>query len=64
MVQWETVFSSPQDTELQFSPERPLELTLRPDRGDRAELVLRIPTEDDTATWREAMETSITGSRL
>ena len=55
---------SPQDTELEVHPDRPLELTLRPERGDQDELKLRLPSESDAAAWREAVEASVTGSRL
>ncbi|KAF0313392.1 hypothetical protein FJT64_016050 [Amphibalanus amphitrite] len=53
-----------EDTEIVTSPERPLEITVRPDRGDRPELLLRLPTERDADVWLKAMETSVTGSRL
>ncbi|XP_043224667.1 rhotekin-like isoform X2 [Amphibalanus amphitrite] len=62
----EPIFTAPvdKDTEIVTSPERPLEITVRPDRGDRPELLLRLPTERDADVWLKAMETSVTGSRL
>ncbi|XP_037087322.1 rhotekin-like isoform X2 [Pollicipes pollicipes] len=52
------------DTELAAGADGERQLTLRPERGDRPAVALRLSSEDELAVWRDALEASVTGSRL